>query len=72
MSTQKSFVHRCNSFLSLPMNNRKKQKKSKRIRVRVRVREGGGKRHFRSVHMRHDGFGSCSGQHAIVYMWEGL
>lgn len=27
---------------------------------------------FWSIHMKHDGFGSFSGQHAIVYMWEGL
>lgn len=58
------------SFSSCELTTERKQKKSNRIWQRERER--GGKRLFRSAHMRHGGFGSCSGQHAIVYMWEGL
>lgn len=59
------------TLFSLPSYELTTERKQKKSNI-IWARERGWKRHYRLVNLRHGGFGSCSGQHAIVYMWEGL
>lgn len=69
VAAQKCFVHRCQlSFFLLLWAYRKKEKGKGESEREREVRNGP----FGQFYLKHDGFGSCSGQHAIVYMWEGL